>query len=156
MSQDDSLFPPDWLKDFDGLELEHKRDVSAVLATIDVDGWPHMAFLGPGEILLRDWRHVDLLLWSNSSTTGNVERTRRAILVAAAGGSACEAYLKMRRTGDTRDGLSHFRGELIRMRRHATTYATVTGMIGYRLHDPTAVIARWTAQVARLRRSSPS
>lgn len=147
-------FPSEWLTVFDGSRLEEKCSVSAAFATIGDDDWPHLAFLGPGEILVRDHLHVAILLWSSSRTTGNVERSRRAILVAPADGSACEARLALTPSGRVEDGLQQFEGKLLRMRRHAASYATVTGMIGYALHEPAPVIGRWTSQVRRLKRSS--
>jgi len=150
MQDTESRLPDVWLSLFDGTGLEAKQDTSAILATVGEDGWPHVSFLSVGEVLVRDHDRLSLLLWPSSTTAGNLRRTGRAILFAAAEGSVWEARLDARPTGDDGQGLARFDAQAVAVRRHVAPYAEVTGMIGFRLHDPDDVIARWHKQIERL------
>ncbi len=137
---------------FDGNRLEEKTAISAMLATIDLQGWSHASFLSAGEVLAHDDHRLGLLLWPTSTTAANVVRSGRATLFTAAEGAVWEARLAIEKAGAARDGEPQaFHGETILMRRHAAPYAQVTSMIGFQLHDPASAIARWHDQIQRLR-----
>jgi len=46
------ILPGAWHTLFDGTALEQKLSVSALLATTDEEGWPHVSFLSAGEVLV--------------------------------------------------------------------------------------------------------
>src|SRR5882672_10865714 len=92
MSHSDEL-PSEWVSQFDGTHLEDKLHVAAVLATVDAAGWPHLAYLSAGEVLLHGPRRMSLCLWSASRSTANLQRVGRGVLYAAAEGSVWETKL---------------------------------------------------------------
>lgn len=147
---DDEHLPEAWLRTFDGTDLAGRQDVSAILATVDADGWPHVSFLSVGEILVRDAAHLSLLLWPASTTARSIVRSNRAILLTAIEGSVWEARLDARVVQDGVEGATRFDARVTAARRHAAPYAEVTGMVGFRLHDPEDVLERWRGQIERL------
>jgi hypothetical protein len=151
MANIDTL-PEAWLAQFDGERLDEKVAVSALLSTVSDDGWPHASFLGAGEVLVRDERRIALLLWQSSTTAGNIARTGRATLFAAADGNVWEVRLEAGPgEDDGATGPLRFETRVLAVRSHAAPYAEVTGMIGFRLLEPAPTIARWRAQIVRLR-----
>ncbi len=142
---------PEWLTQFDGEALPDKVGAAAILATADAEGWPHLAYLSAGEILVQDTR-LSLALWPTSETCANLRRTGQAVMQVGADGVVWEARLKLtpRATdGDTRTAI--FDGEVQGLRRHAAPYADVLCLISFRLHDAPATLERWTEKLAELR-----
>lgn len=146
-----AALPPEIVALFDGTALAAKRDVALIVATVDADGWPHSSFLGPGELLVRDGARLAFLLWPTSGTAANVDREGRATLFFAAAGAVWEARVSAVATSDGEGPTRRYEANLVAIRRHAAPYAEVTALVGYRLLDPDAVIARWQAQIERLR-----
>ena len=142
---------PKWLTQFDGEGLQDKVGVAAILGTADAEGWPHLAYLSAGEILVTDER-LSLALWPTSQTCANLRRCGQAILHVGADGVVWEARLKLtsRATaGDERTAV--FDGEVEGLRRHAAPYADVICLVSFRLHDAPATLKRWTEKQAELR-----
>jgi len=147
------VLPAAWLTLFDGTRLDEKMDLSALLSTVGDDGWPHASFLGAGEVVVRNERRIGLLLWATSTTAGNIARTGRATLFAAAEGSVWEVRLEAGAGDhDGAGGALRFEAHVIGVRCHAAPYAQVTGMIGFHLLDPASTVVRWRAQIERLHR----
>ena len=120
------------------------------LATVDEEGWPHLAYLSAGEVLAHDARRITFVLWPTSRSAANVSRAGRSVLHAVADGAVWETRLRSQPRADAHE-LSVFDAEVIDVRGHAAPYADVTGLIGYRLHDPTATLERWRRQIDRMR-----
>jgi hypothetical protein len=149
MSQSDQL-PSEWVSQFDGTHLEDKLHVAAMLATVDAQGWPHLAYLSAGEVLVHDLRRVSVCLWPASRTTANLQRVGRGVLYAAAAGVVWEAkFVATLRAGS--DTPVIFDIEVIEVHRHAAPYAEVTTLIGFRLSDPPSTVERWRRQIAVLK-----
>jgi hypothetical protein len=142
--------PAVWMTQFDGANLDGKLQVSATLATVDEDGWPHLAYLSAGEMLAHDSRRITFLLWSRSRSAANLIRVGRGALHAVADGAVWEARLISRPRADA-DELSVFDAQVTEVRRHAAPYAETTQLIGFRLHDPAATLERWRRQIERMR-----
>ena len=141
--------PDSWLSLFEGTELEGKLHVSALLATADEIGRPHLAFLSAGEILARHPHRIGLALWPKSQTTGNFRRVGYANLYGVADGAVWEARLKLER--DVTGEWAFFDTDVVDLKRHAASYADVTALINFKLHDPGATVDRWRKQIAMLR-----
>ncbi len=142
---------PEWLTQFDGEALADKVGAAAILATADAEGWPHMAYLSAGEILVQDGR-LSLALWPTSEASANLRRTGQAVMHVGADGVVWEARLKLTpraADGDTRAAV--FDGEVSALRRHAAPYADVLCLVSFRLHDAPATLERWTEKLAELR-----
>jgi hypothetical protein len=149
MSQSDQL-PSEWVSQFDGTHLEDKLHAAAMLATVDAEGWPHLAYLSAGEVLVHDPRRVSVCLWPASRTTANLQRVGRGVLYAAAAGAVWEAkFVATLRAGS--DTPVIFDVEVIEVHRHAAPYAEVTTLIGFLLSDPPSTVERWRRQIAVLK-----
>ena len=148
MSHPDEL-PSAWVNQFDGTHLEDKLHVAAALATVDAEGWPHLAYLSAGEVLVHDPRRVSVCLWPASRSTANLQRAGRGVLYAAAAGAVWETRLVAVLRESTNTPVV-FDAEVIEVRRHAAPYAEVTALIGFRLSDPPATLDRWRRQVGQM------
>lgn len=145
--------PSTWLAQFEGARLEEKLGVSAVLATVDSEGWPHMAYLSAGEVLVHGPKQLGLALWPASQTCVNIRRLGQGVLYAAADGAVWEARLQVS-LRQSEPAPSLFFAEVLNVRRHVAPYADVMALINFRLIDPSSTIDRWRAQIERLRDSA--
>ena len=146
----DATPPASLLAQFDGTNLEGKLAVSAVLATVAEDGWPHVAYLSAGEVLATSGHRLLVRLWPGSGTAANLRRGARAALHAACEGVVWELRLETVEMIDAPDFL------ILDMRiqdlvSHRAPYATVLGMIGFVLQDEAGTLERWRAQIAHMR-----
>lgn len=144
----------DWLRPFDGRDLETKLSQAASLATVDAEGWPHLAYLSVGEVLA-EGRKISLALWPTSRTTRNLDREGRAVLHAAFDGAVWQGRLQLSRRGaaEVPGEPVIFAGEVVAVSRHVAPYAEVTGLISYLLKDVSSTLARWELQMQHLRSS---
>jgi len=149
MTQTDDL-PSAWVSQFDGTHLEDKLHVAAMLATVDAEGWPHLAYLSAGEVLVHASRRVSVCLWPASRTTANLQRVGRGVLYAAAAGAVWEAkFVAVMRAGTNTPVI--FDADVIEVYRNAAPYAEVTALIGFRLSDPPSTVERWRQQIEAMR-----
>jgi len=146
--------PPSWLQAFDGARLESKLALSAILATVDDEDWPHLAYMSAGEILVRDARRLYLGAWPQSRSTRNLLDSGRASLQVALDGVVWEARLRVVRGGAAAEDFAVFEGEVMAVRRHAAPYARVESLIGFTLHDSVDVLRRWHRQIELLKHAS--
>jgi hypothetical protein len=145
--------PPAWVDQFNGLDLDAKFHVAAVLLTVDDTGWPHLAYLSAGEVLAFDTHRISLALWATSGSTANLRRAGQGVLHAVAAGAIWETRL-LAQCRPTADELVVFDATVIGVRRHVAPYAEVTGLIGFRLNDPVSTLDRWRRQIERIRAST--
>ncbi len=146
--------PPAWVDQFNGLDLDSKLHVAALLLTVDDAGWPHLAYLSAGEVLAYDTHRVSLALWSASRSTANLRRVGHGVLHAAAESAIWETRLVAQPRADA-DELVVFDATVIGVRRHAAPYAEVTGLVSFRLNDPVSTLDRWRRQIERMRTGNP-
>ena len=146
----DTIAPTSLLAQFDGTNLEDKLAVSAVLATVAEDGWPHVAYLGAGEVLAASADRLRVRLWPGSGTAANLRRSGRAALHAASEGAVWELRLETVGVIDTPEALmlDMMIGQVVS---HRAPYAEVLGMVGFALKDEVGTLERWRAQIAHLR-----
>jgi len=149
---DHTRLPESWLRMFDGQRLGERVRDSAVLATTDEEGWPHLSFLSVGEVLARDAFRLYFATWAGSRTTGNLRRNARASLFAAVDGAVWEARLHVRLLEGDAGPLAVSASDVAAVRRHAAPYAATLGMVSFRLDDEAAAVARWERQIALLHR----
>jgi hypothetical protein len=144
--------PSSWLSQFDGEDLQVKTEVSAILATADEAGRPHVSYLSAGEVFVRGNLQLALMLWPGAHSVANIERSGLAVLHAAAEGAVWEAQLVLRRrSAGNEDELAIFDGIIETVRRNAAPYAEVQGLVAFSLYSPADTLARWRLQVARMR-----
>lgn len=138
------------LAQFDGTNLQDKLALSAILATVGEDGWPHLAYLSAGEILAVASDRVRIRLWPTSGTADNLRRAGRSVLHVPFEGAVGELRLE---TADTIDANEYLIVDMTITSAisHRAPYATVLGMIRFALKDEAATLARWQAQITHMR-----
>lgn len=146
----EAMAPASLLAQFDGTDLAGRLAVSAVLATVAEDGWPHIAYLSAGEVLALSAQRLRVRLWPGSGTAANLRRNGRAAFHAASAGAVWELRLETVDAVDTPDSLilDMLIGQVVS---HRAPYAEVRGMIGFALADEALTLARWQAQIAHMR-----
>lgn len=146
----EAVSPASLLAQFDGTNLADKLAMSAVLATVAEDGWPHLAYLSAGEVLAVSGDRLRVRLWPGSGSAANLRRGGKAALHAASDGAVCELRCVVVETIETPAFLlADLRiSETIG---HRAPYAQVRGMIGFALTDEARTLERWHAQVAHMR-----
>jgi hypothetical protein len=126
------------------------------LLTVDSEGWPHAAWLGPGEVLVEGPDTLKLAIWPNSTTSLNLSASGRALLQFVGGGDPRE-LVKVRlrvvylgRLDVEERELAAYRATLDDLRVDGVTYADVTAGLSYVLKEHESVIARWRTQLTAL------
>jgi hypothetical protein len=144
--------PPGVAAWLDGTGLEAKVGTAVGVLTADADGWPHPAQLSAGEILLSADGDVRLAVHSESTTTENLRRDGRLVLMLAADGANHELRFEVTEGASLEDPpLATFAGRLVVAREHRAPYADVVDGVKFRLHDQASVLERWSRQIDGLR-----
>jgi hypothetical protein len=122
------------------------------LITVDPDGWPHVAWLGPGEVVPVTQVCVALALWPGSSTRQNLQQGR-AVLQVVVDGAVHRIRLEVEDLGPVpvrERQLAGFLGTVTEVKTDKVAYAEVLSGLTYRLHEQPAVLERWAEQVSNL------
>ncbi len=126
-----------------------------LLMTTTEDGWPHLAMLSVGEVVVTGDESLRLALWPGSTATRNVTPEGRATLAAVVDGTSYALRLAVRRTGEMETPLS---GKLAQYDAHIdgvsgdeAPYAVLESGVRFRLKDPAGTQARWAELRAALR-----
>jgi len=146
-----TAFMPDQIRDFlNGKDLDRKLSQAVGLSTVSEEGWPHAAMLGAGEMLALDASEVAMLVYESSNTSRNLARDGRLTLTLPLDHGLCE--MRLRATAKKQDKRHrYFTAVVENVRQHRSNYADVVSGVTFRLHDPTAVLARWSRQIEMLR-----
>jgi hypothetical protein len=147
--------PPEVARYLDGTDLLTKSQALR-LSTIDVAGWPHAALLSAGDMVAMSSGRLRFAVFRQSATTANLTRDGRLTLSLALDGGMCELRLRAHRLAHSSPDvpLTLFEAEVETVRLHKAPYADVSAGITFALHDPHAVLVRWTRQIAALRAAS--
>lgn len=147
--------PAEVARYLDGTDLLTKSQALR-LSTIDVAGWPHAALLSAGDMVAMPSGRIRFALFPQSATTANLTRDGRLTLSLALDGGICELMLRAHRLAYSPPDvpLAFFEAEVETVRHHKAPYAAVTQGITFLLHDPHAVLPRWTRQISALRAAS--
>jgi hypothetical protein len=137
-----------------GRELSTKAGHAFLLLSADASGWPRVAILSAGEVVVMGDGELRLALWPDSASTSNLSRTRRATLAAAV--PPRMYYLRLECTdgkelhvGDRR--LTAYRSRVVEALEDRVPYAELTTPISFRLAAPDSTLTSWEAVVAALR-----
>jgi hypothetical protein len=146
-----TAFMPDDILDFlNGRDLDRKLTEAIRISTVGEQGWPHAAMLSVGEILALDSSEVAILVYENSNTSRNLARDGRLTLTLPLDRGLCE--IRLRATAKNQEGRHRcFTAVVEGVRQHRSDYSDVVSGVTFRLHDPTAVLARWSRQIELLR-----
>jgi hypothetical protein len=147
--------PAEIARYLDGADLLAKSQALR-LSTIDGAGWPHAALLSAGDVVAMPSGRIRFALFPQSVTTANLTRDGRLTLSLSRDGGMCELKLRAHRLQRSAPDvpLVFFEAEVETVRHHKAPYAAVTQGITFSLHDPHAVLPRWTRQIAALRAAS--
>jgi hypothetical protein len=147
--------PAEVARYLDGTDLLTKSQALR-LSTIDAAGWPHAALLSAGDVVAMPSGRIRFALFPQSVTTANLSRDGRLTLSLSLDGGMCELMLHAHRLlrSAPEVPLAFFEAEVETVRHHKAPYAAVTHGITFSLHDPPAVLPRWTRQIAALRAAS--
>jgi hypothetical protein len=147
---------PDKLQSlFAGTDLASGIGETFLLLTTGEDGWPHMAMLSVGELLLGDPSTLRSALWLHSTATRNLTRERRGLLAVVQDGAGYYLRCQALRGADLdlgEDGrLAYFELKIQDVLEDAVNYAVLTSGMTFKLHNPDQVLARWQKTVDALR-----
>jgi len=150
-----TVFPRGVTALLNGDALAGKVGAVVQLATVGAEGWTHLAMLSVGEILITGPSTLRLLLWLRAGSTANLRRDGRLTLSMVENGVPYDMRLQARALPPVEvpgsvEPFAAFEAQLLAVKQHHAPYATVTSGITYRLHEPEAVVDRWTRQIAAL------
>jgi hypothetical protein len=138
-----------------GIGIEGKDRDAMCLLTVDADGWSHVALLSVGEVLTTSTSSLRLALWPDSTTSSNLDRTGRGVILHVADGAAHYIRLVGGRVHDLDvEGvrLACFEMQAEKVISDRVGYAEVLSGITYRLINPTEVVERWRNTLDLLQR----
>ncbi|MFI5007396.1 MAG: pyridoxamine 5'-phosphate oxidase family protein [Solirubrobacterales bacterium] len=147
--------PPALQQRLSGRELRERMTEAILIATIDTTGWPHPALLSYAEVVAVDARTLRFATYRESATAQNLRERGFMTFCLIAPGSAY--YLKARaRELAPSETLARFEAVVEDVladeaRAELEGMATISSGIGFRILDPAARLAAWTAQVEDLR-----
>ena len=138
------------------LEDEPERQVGLtilVLSELEA-GWPHLAMVSVGELVVATDGRLALALWPTSTCAANLARTGRATLAMVADGLAfslrCEVDDERPITAGEDPAMRGFVLRVIAVTEDSAPYADLLSGVTYRLHDAQATLARWRRTRAAL------
>ncbi|MDI3410164.1 pyridoxamine 5'-phosphate oxidase family protein [Bacillus sonorensis] len=138
-----------------GKNLASKRHEAMMLQTVTEDGWPHTAMISANEIIALNGTDIRLALWKGTTTTANIVRTGRAMLVTCWKGKAHYVRLSLSELPELK-GAKHprarFSGTVESTREDIAKYADIISGIQIELKDEEAVIKRWEETLEELRK----
>jgi flavin reductase (DIM6/NTAB) family NADH-FMN oxidoreductase RutF len=139
----------------DGDDLEARVGLTIVLVTTRSDGWPNLALLSAGEVLVTGPREVRLALWPSSTTTANLKLEPRCLLAVVNDGAAhylrCLAVAKPDLSLAKGSVRSCFHLTVENHRVDVVGYATLTSGITFELARPQETVTSWQETVRLLR-----
>ena len=138
------------------LEDEPERHVGLtilVLSELEA-GWPHLAMVSVGELIVAADGRLALALWPTSTCAANLARTGRATLAVVTDGVAfslrCHIDDELPVTAGEDPAMRGFVLRVTAAVEDAAPYADLLGGVTYRLHDAQATLARWRRTRAAL------
>ncbi len=117
-------------------------------------GWPHVAMVSVGELVVAADGRLALALWPTSTCAANLARTGRATLAVVADGLAfslrCHVDDELPITAGEDPAMRGFVLRVITAIEDSAPYADLLSGVTYRLHDDQATLARWRRTRAAL------
>lgn len=137
----------------DELEMLEGRGQAYLLCTTGDDGYPHMAMLSAGELLVWSEAEVRIALRPGSGTTANLVRDGKALLFAVAGDAGVTVELEVRSLSchnAATTELACFAATVRSATSHRATYARIESGATFQLIDHAPARERWRATHAAL------
>ncbi|KOY13369.1 hypothetical protein [Paenibacillus xylanivorans] len=145
---------PEWMKWFNGENLEQKQHEAMQLLTVSEDGWPHQAMVSMGEVIAVTPNLMRLALWSGTQTSMNMSRTGKATLIAVYQQSLLSIRLDVTLLPALMEAVhprDRFEAQVINIRVDHAPYAEITSGITFQLKDESGAITRWGETIEELR-----
>jgi hypothetical protein len=135
----------------DGTDLDAKIGATLQLAVSDDAGWPRVASISVGEVLVASATRLLLTLYTRSRTAVALEARGRGLLLLVDDGAIMKVEFAASRLAEG-DGRTTFDGAVVGVDRDEVPYARVSEGIRFELvaHEE-QVLARWRAQLDGLR-----
>jgi hypothetical protein len=139
--------PEELVRLLDGSDLEHKIGHTVLAVVGDPAGWPHVALLSAGEVLITAPDQVGLALYAGSRTSRLLRTQRRVLLFTVVERRVHKIQVSVHHVAKPGpDGhLVCFLGRIADVRVDEVAYATVTDGVRYVIEQPEDVLPRWQA-----------
>jgi hypothetical protein len=135
-------------------EPEHQLGLTILVLSELEAGWPHLAMVSVGELVVAANGRLALALWPTSTCAGNLARTGRATLAVVADGFAfslrCQVDDELPIPAGEDPAMRAFVLRVAAAIEDAAPYADLLSGVTYRLHDAEATVARWRRTRAAL------
>jgi hypothetical protein len=122
-------------------------DVTVLVLVVREDGWPHVAMVGPGELVVLDDRRLGLALWPRSTATKRLTPGGRLTLTAVLDGASYAVRATARRLEDLETPLAgrvaRFEVEVEAATSDDAPYAVLESGVRFRLKEPDQTLSRW-------------
>ena len=138
------------------LQDEPERQVALTILVLSEleSGWPHLAMVSVGELIVAADGRLALALWPTSTCAANLARTGRATLAMVTDGLAfslrCHVGDEFAITAGEDPAMRGFVLRVTAVVEDAAPYADLLGGVTFRLHDAQATLARWRRTRAAL------
>ena len=141
----------------DGVDPAAQEGFTPLLVTVGAEGWPHIALLSAGEVLILGQR-VRMALWQRSGATIDLDLSGRGLLYAVVGDDALGLRIACRRGPDLDapgSGLATFECGVEEAFSDKVGYAELRSGITFTLNNPTRDLPRWQHTISALRAMQP-
>ena len=135
-------------------EPEHHVGLTILVLSELEAGWPHLAMVSVGELIVAGDGRLALALWPTSTCAANLARTGRATLAVVTDGLAfslrCHVDDELPITAGADPAMRGFVLRVTAVVEDAAPYADLLSGVTYRLHDADTTVARWRRTRAAL------
>lgn len=150
-----SVVPDALAEILNGVDLDRKVGLTVELLTVGAEGWPNVALLSAGEVVVLGPRQVRIALWPDSQTSHNLAAREQCTLTLVQGGAAhylrCRAAPPVPLELPTGRRLARFDLAVIHHLVDEVPYARLESGAVFSLAQPDQTLAMWRLTVDALR-----
>jgi hypothetical protein len=128
------------------------------LLTVRPDGWPHVAYLGPGELFCADETRLGMATWADSRSTEAAVSTGKVTLQTVLDDTPVLVRLRVTDRGTGTIEGRHLRlleGHVVESTSDTAPYATLRSGTTFTVGDTAREVVRWERTRATLRQALP-
>lgn len=153
MSTPNAAVPSALARLLDGRNVDGGVGHTLLLVATGRDGWPHVAMLSVGEVLVAAPDRLRLAVHEVSGTCDALRASGRALLHTVVDGVVVRVWASCRELPESPSGgLAAFAARVERVKNDEVAYARVRHGIEYELTEAPSVLARWRRQIDWLAR----
>ena len=149
-----SMVPDALAELLNGVDLDRKVGLTVELLTVGDEGWPNVALLSAGEVVVVGPREVRVALWPDSQTSRNLAARVQCTLTLVQGGAAhylrCRAAAPMPLELATGRRLARFDMTVIHYLVDEVAYARLESGAVFSLAQPDQTLATWRRTIDAL------